>query len=319
MATSHVIDRKALAHGLFFIVGPPRSGTTLVQALLSSHSRLFVPPETEYFMRFVPPDDPDPRVFNEHLDHWFASQRWRDQGLDGEELRRRVLACNAVCPGSLFTEFMLMHAERAGKPRVGEKSPHHVRHVGMIRHFFPEAKFIFVHRDPRDTIASTLTMPWSSGSHFAIAREWRRLFEHHLDLASQLPETHYTSLRLETLIESTDAEVRRLCAFLDESYEPGMLAFHERNDAGFNPRESTWKEGTRQPISNASVGRFHRDLGAREIAGIERTIGAELMERAGYESTGSRSNPVWMVPDAIDRGRDVLRRWKRSAKKRVKV
>ena len=294
----------SLAEGLFFIVGTGRSGTTLLQAMLASHSRLDIPPETKFFQRHDPIEprfggDPLPADrLNDWIENYFASQDWADVGMVRSEVEPRMRASDRSAAG-LFLSILVAWQSRSGKSRVGEKSPLHCKFVERIAAVFPRAKFIHIYRDPRDVVVSMRTMDWTHGSLRDQARNWRKILDDHLRLSAKLPPSIYTGVRFETLVAQPEAELRRLCAFLGEEFEPAMLNFHERPLAGFHEREMGWKDGTRQPLSAASIGRYRQHLSPRQIAQVERIAGPTMV-RLGYQPvSGWRSHqPVWVALDA---------------------
>lgn len=297
-------DLSAIEKGLFFVVGAPRSGTTLVRAVLSAHPGMFVPPETKFFLWHEPPASPG--AWPGYLDRLFASEDWAIQGLDAEAARQRLDATDHGAR-SVFLAILAMHAERTGKPRIGEKTTNHSRHVERLRALFPSAKFIFVCRDPRDVIASQMGMPWQRWSHLDRARKCAKIMGEALRLERALPAGTFTIVRYEALTRDPEAEARRLCEFLGESYEGSMLTFHERADTGINEREPDWITRTMRPISASSVGRYSRRLAPRQVAGIERVFGP-LLEKLGY-APDRRIGPYrlhWRVLDPVDRLRDAF-------------
>lgn len=295
-------DHDGLERGMFFIVGVPRSGTTLLQAMLASHPRIAVPPETEFFMKHRPPAGAargDEGAWVEHIDRWLASRGFTEQGLDAGAMRARLRALGAsqrTAPG-VFLELLAAHSERTGKPRIGEKSPHHCRHVEELAALFPHARFIHIHRDPRDVVASLMKVPWVKGSHLTLARGWAKIMRDHSRLVRAMPADRYTTVRYETLVERPEDEAARLCTFLGEVMQPEMLAFHERADRGFAERESSWKGGTLRPVSMSSVGRFRADLTPRQVAGVQRVVGGLLTE-FGYRPEPVRPSVLWRIGDA---------------------
>jgi hypothetical protein len=309
-------DLQRIEDGLFFIVGAPRSGTTLVQAMLLAHPRMTVPPETEFFLKHDPPAAPD--RWGRYLDGLLASQRWADQQLDAAEFRKRVESTDRTAR-SVFLTLLAMHARRCGKPRVGEKSPQHLRHALRIHEIFPSARFVHVYRDPRDVVASQLRMPWGRGSHLGRARSWNKLMRVADRVEAALPAEVYTAVRYESLIDRPEAEARRLCAFLGEPFCDSMLAFEHRREPGFAEREAPWKGRTLSPLSAATVGSFARQLTPRQIAGIERTVGSRLT-RLGYRphQPAGRYRLHWRLRDGVDRLLDIARRQRRSIAKRLR-
>jgi hypothetical protein len=299
-----VPDLKAIEQGLFFVVGAPRSGTTLVRAVLSAHPRIFVPPETKFFLWHEPPRSAD--AWPAYLERLLASEDWAIQALDTEASRRRIDATDHDAK-SVFLTILSMHAEQTGKPRIGEKTTNHSRHVERLHVLFPAAKFIFVCRDPRDVIASQMGMPWQRWSHLDRARKCSKIMGEALRLERAMPAEIFTIVRYEALTRDPESEARRLCEFLGEDFDESMLRFHERPDTGINEREPDWITRTMRPISANSVGSYSRRLAPRQVAGIERVFGP-LLEKLGYTADRSvgRYRLHWHVLDPVDRLRDAL-------------
>ncbi len=310
---------------VFFIVGAPRSGTTLLQNMLSAHSKIHIPPETEFFMSAAPAIDRanergDEEAALSALRRWVDGQRFQDQGLDGDGLINEAKSAGAaMTSGAAFSAFIAMVQSDSGKPRVGEKSPHHYRHIEIILRSVPEAQFIHIVRDPRDVIASRLRMSWSTGSHFAIAREWNAMAELHDRYCSQLSQSAYVTVRYEDLIEDPEHELRKLTSFLGESYEEQMLMYDRESTAQFTNREEEWKKRAAQPISKGRVGAYQHDLSPRQIRGIE-LICKNRMDLFGYtlDSPSSPHRLTWVVQDICDRSKDIAVRWRRSLAKRIR-
>ncbi len=296
-----------LAAGVFFVVGTGRSGTTLLQAMLASHPRLGIPPETKFFQRWDPAGEHfggEPlrgERLEQYLTRYFESEDWRLLDLPREPVEAAMRRSDGSARG-LFLALLGAYQERSGRARIGEKSPLHARKVDRIRAVLPEAKFIHIYGDPRDVVASMLTMDWTQGTVRGLSRSWVKTLCEHLRCLRELPGDVYTGVRFETLIEKPEDELRRLCAVIGEAFDPAMLAFNEREEAGFSDAEKSWKEQTRRPLSANSVGRFRQDLTRRQIAQIERIVGT-LLERFEYEpflSRWQRGNPMYMALDALE-------------------
>ena len=311
-------NRSTLADTVFFVVGSPRSGTTLLQAMLSSHSQIAIPPETDFFQEFVScigHDESETKV-RECLTQWFGSDKWHDQNIDEAEFRRRME--NRECSvESLFLTFLEMHSERSGKPIVGEKSPFHVRHLGEILTVFPRARIIHIMRDPRDVVASRLRVPWSKGSYRAVAREWQRIQRLHVHYDEQLSAASYCMIRYESLVSEPERSMRDLCAFLGLEFEPCMLTPENRTEPGYSPRESEWKSKSLEGIDRDRVGGFDRRLSPRQVYGVER-ICRQGMRDLGYEPVmSSRFGWLWGLTLIWDAITETLTRLGRSISKRI--
>jgi hypothetical protein len=281
--------------------------------MLSAHPRICIPDETEFFMQVAPGlrGDPLRRAFGRYI----RSQPFRQQDLDAEEIL--VAAGDQMAtPRTLFLEMMSRQARRAGKPRVGEKSPHHCRHVERIAAELPHAKFIHIYRDVRDVAASRLHTSWSSPSVIAHARSWTQIIREHHRLMSIMPPDRYCEVRFETLLESPERELRRLCEFLGEAFDADMLRFHERARAGIDRGEAAWGGSALNPLDGDAVGRHRGRLSPRQIQAVQRIAGRE-MDRLGYAVVPIRLRPTWLVVNAAERIRHRLASIGRSIRKRL--
>lgn len=296
-------DASTLARGLFFIVGTGRSGTTLLQAMLASHPRIFIPPET----RFFGVTDPDLVLGGTarragDLDRYLASAipDWtrREFGVSESDMRARLTGSD-LSTRAVFLALAAAWADRTGKPRIGEKTPNHEKSVRRIRTVFPEARFIQIIRDPRDVVISKRDHRLQGhGSLVRYARSMRKVYDRHAVYARTLPPEVYTAIRYEDLVANPESELRRLCAFLGESFDPTMLRYHERPDKGFAGFEGEWKNLTLQPLTRGRIGRYREKLSPREIRTVERTIGPHL-RALGYEPAGDVPHRIgWWARDA---------------------
>lgn len=303
-----------IERGLFFIVGMGRSGTTLLQAMLSSHSRIDVPSETKFFKQsqgIEPPDNPaDPDVWQAYLQRVLTNRFWLDQQLDPAEFVRRVSQSDRSSR-SVFLTMLTMHSDKVSKVRIGEKTPTHFRKVFYLHGMFPDARFIHIYRDPRDVVGSFLRMRWSTASHLEVAGQWCKVMDRHEQYLEELPADVYTSVRFETLVEQLESELQRLCRFLDEPFEPAMLRYYERPEAGFADWEKPWKESTLRPLDKTRIGKFQQELSPRQIAVVQRVIGSRL-QRYGYQPVENRRPLTWLLPDCYD---ELAAGWRRLRRK----
>lgn len=295
---------ERIARGLFFIVGTGRCGSTLLQAMLSCHPKLAIPPETHFFSRF----DPAVLGFGESIEerdveaYIAACEReahWRELGLDAEALRAAVEG-GARTGRALFLWMIASLAGEGSDRRLGEKTPHHERHWRRIAGLFPGARFIHIHRDPRDVVASVRDMAWrEERSALLNARRCRGTYDRMEEAAGELGDARFHRVRYESLLDDPEGVLRGVCAFLGEEYDPAMLAYHEREAAGYTASERGWKEGTRKPLDRSRIGAFREKLTAREVWTVERVVG-EHMGRLGYERGVRGVRPLWHLRDAAE-------------------
>ena len=138
----------------FFIIGHPRSGTTLLRFMLSSHPRLHVPDETG----FLPFLGVDPRAELDRDGVTAVLRRVGELNRGWAGLVAEVEPFRAALPGATLP-FVLDALYRRQmlpmqKPRWGDKTPLYVQYIPQIAAIFPQAQFIHVIRDGRDAALS---------------------------------------------------------------------------------------------------------------------------------------------------------------------
>ncbi|WP_414902259.1 sulfotransferase [Sphingomonas flavalba] len=222
-----------------FIVGLPRSGTTLTEQILSGHPAVFGAGELDMLTdlatalpdRIGPGTPPWPEA---------AASLSRDQTM---AVADAILArLDSVAPG------------RAD--RVIDKQPLNFWHLGLVAMTLPNARVINCTRDIRDGGLSifsenfTPEQQWATDladiAHYQLG--YQRLINH-WKAATTLP---VLDVRYEALVGDLEGEARRILAFLGLPWDPAVLRFHEQDRAVQTP--SRWQ--VRQPIYRSSSGRW---------------------------------------------------------------
>ncbi len=213
-----------------FIVGMPRSGTTLVEQICASHSRIFGAGELTHIPRIA-------IDLKRHRGDEESKALARQHAADGHVLRLHRLGQGAV--------------------RVVDKLPDNILNLGLIARMFPRARVIYCSRDPRDISLSCYFQQFNDGAQYFSydlgdclerCREIRRLAAYW----RRLMPSHMIEVNYETLVADLESESRRVIEFLGLDWEPTCLDFHrtERTVATI----SHWQ--VRQPLYSSSVGRW---------------------------------------------------------------
>ena len=284
---------------LFFIVGCPRSGTTLMQRLLSTHPESTVLPETFFVRRMMPTDASleHPLLqkrYERVIQAVLQSEAWDIQNLSAEALRTHLHNQPRTGAGVLQA-WMQATAEAHGARAVGEKTPDHALHVDALHATLPEARFVHMVRDPRAVVNSWRSVPWSSGYAWRDADLWRERVQA-VRRAPASAAVH--TVRFEALVQSPERVMRRVGAFLglapghrwQQSASPGQVAV----DAEAEP----WKQNALAPIDPAVAERWRDTLPPKDQAMVEHIAGRE-MQRWGYMpdiSAAARRAAAWRKP-----------------------
>lgn len=210
----------------FFVVGCPRSGTTLLRLMLDSHPHLAIPDESHFIVdlhgRLFSPRRSPALTLERVLEHPRFS-RW---GLDPEVVRGLA----AEARPSSFSEVMRVvfaaYAGTNGKRRWGDKSPPYLADIPLLAELFPGAQIIHIIRDGREVAASLAAHSWGPSTPIAAASFWKGRVRRGRQAGARLPSGRYLEVRLEKLIDHPEQVLRRVCDFLQEPFVPEMLAYH---------------------------------------------------------------------------------------------
>lgn len=252
------------------IGGCGRSGTTLLRELINRHSRFSIGPETAILCDIINPQ----RLATE----------W---GTTEAEIRARMAASPSIVR---FSEgFFREYAARHGKPRWGDKTPRNIRFAQRLLNQFPNARLIHVIRDGRDVACSLRNHPKENIRHGKVipntvnkpiamcARRW--VDDTIMGLAFS-GHPRVMEVRYEQLVLSPESELRRICDFVGEAFEPAML------NAASPPKDLQQtrlmnNQNAAEAINPRSLGRWKRDLAPQERRDFVRIAG-ELLIALGY-------------------------------------
>ena len=258
--------------------------------MLNAHPTVAVPHEMDYFHKAIPLSvlrrwkNPDlaPADFEQMIDRWLTNRRhvFKDVGLN--VVRQAILEGprNARSP---FRIAMETWANHYGKSQWGAKTPRNLFFVDLIAEMFPQARFIYLARDPRAVVRSMNEFEFFSDDSVINAFNWRVAATEGWELlTTSVPENQRYLLHYESLVADPDTALRDLCRFLDIPFAPQMLDFHKGPRAAFP--ETVRTSTIRQPVTDASISKWRSDLSVDEIAAVE-TICDKPMRRLGYEPT----------------------------------
>jgi hypothetical protein len=198
-----------------FILSAPRSGSTLLRAILGSHSEFYAPPELPL----------------KHLAAR-ADTSWIRASIDGLGLTSDEL-------DYLLWDRVLADAlQRSGKPRIVVKTPSNVLIWDRIAECWPDAQFVFLLRHPAATVAS-LHSSWDPAWRPEDSGELDDSLARGLRYMTVLEQARGAlpglTIRYEDLTAEPERTVGQLCEFLGVPFEPSMLDYGRFDHAGFTP------------------------------------------------------------------------------------
>ena len=250
-----------------FILGFPRSGTTLVEQTLSAHPHIAAGDELPVIHEM---SQIMPRVLGSSLAYPEAlAELWMGDQREGLDTLRDLYLQKVRQLGVL----------RPGATRFTDKMPLNETHMGLIALLFPEAPLLHVLRHPLDIMVSAFSNHFTHGFHCAsaletAARHYARVAELVAHYRAEMP-LHYLAVRYEDIVARQEATVTAMLRFVGEDFDPACLTFH-RN--GRYARTASYAQVT-EPLYDHSVGRWrHYRTHLEPVIPIL----APAMERLGY-------------------------------------
>ena len=217
-----------------FILGMPRSGTSLVEQILACHPSVYGAGEVEYSRLFAEKTRQlTGKPFPQNIDT-IAPQKLRDLGLS-------------------YIDHLKTNAGSAR--RVTDKLPHNFLRVGLFAALMPNAKLIHCYRNPLDNCLSIYQHKFSILHGYACdlneLGEYYKLYQEIMNFWENQFPGHIYHIGYESLVENTESQVRDLLEFCGLTFHVDCLAFHKSTRAVSTPSAPQ----VRQPIYKDSVGR----------------------------------------------------------------
>ncbi len=265
------LPRATVAAGVpqpIFIIGFPRSGTTLIEQTLSAHPRISAGDELPFIIEIA---DSMSRLLNSPLHYpealcelWFGDRQYELENLRDYYLQRvRHLAI--MEPGAVW---------------FTDKMPLNETHLGLIGLLFPAAPIIHVLRHPADIVLSVFANQLTHG--FFCAAELESAARHYVLIANLV--AHYRSemllrylpVRYEDVVDDQEGAVRRMLDFIGEPFDPACLKFHENRRYA---RTASYAQVTEKLYDRSRYRHRHY----REQLAPVMSLLAPVIERLGYE------------------------------------
>lgn len=295
-----------------FVMGTPRSGTTLLAKILGRHPSLFMPGETHFFpdiysrrnelggLGNVASVD---RVFerllslyaryNEPSDQIRIDHLLDENGIFTQTLKK----CSSY--RELFSTFMQLQAAYEGKERWGNNVPRDIFHVDEIINFFPDAKIIVCVRDVRAFLLS-YQGKWKITAEDQVERLrklyhpvvtsllWKSSMRLIPGIRKNVRKENLKIVPYEELVQRPEAVVRNVCLLLGEEFESSMLDITSNNSS---------HEISSRGIFKVSVSKWKTDLSPEEIW-ISQKIAPEELRYINYAIEPVKPNPFkvfWII------------------------
>ncbi len=276
-----------------FILGNPRSGTSLLRSLLNAHPNICIPPECG-FLLWLHPNWKDVN-WNADTKQAFAAAVYASRKFETWEIEQAVLvkALNNRAVGSFAEAASCVYRTyAASRGRAGgiwgDKNNYYIGHVAHLKGIFPSARFVHMVRDVRDVACSyrelglktinSIYQPRLESNCAAIAKDWRSNNE---SAQHNLSGTDHIRIRYEDLVSRTESTINGIFTLLGIDRLIGTTSDLHMAYLDEPVEFLQWKAKLNGPVDVGSVGRFKQDLPPEEIQVIE-DIAGSLLTEFGY-------------------------------------
>lgn len=252
--------------------------------MLNAHPRVYIPEESDFIPYFFL-GKPHKKLSNiqiaQMLDIIFTRYRFVNEW-QGErpDVIRFTESMPEKTPAAFLDRLYSMYAEQNEAERWGDKTPIYASYLDLIKDIFPNAKFIHIVRDGRDAALSMLEKYEKDEFHVDVyfsARNWVRRIRDIQISSRALESTNYYEVRYEDLVRQPESELRAICSFIGETYQPAMVDHHnmaiERISA-----DSHFFSSVREPVNENKIGKWRSDLAVRDQRLIQFVQGPLLDE-----------------------------------------
>ena len=291
---------------IFFIIGSPRSGTTLLRTFFDAHPNIQIPLEMPfliyYYNKYKNTKSWDKETIDIFINELFTNIKYDFWSLkiwkvEKEDLRNEFykLPLNssyADFAKVLYLNFKSIFPKETIK-LVGDKNPVYSYYLEQIQNIFPKAKFIHIVRDFRDHILSLEKVSFGSKLTPLSAMRWKLCQKKIERQKKRFPENYY-SVKYEDLVNNPQTELEKMCAFLNINFKNEMLYSDEQIEKFKNTYQidgmGKYHSGMLKQVNTSKVEVWKKDMAESEIE-IADLVAGKYAERYGYERKYKKPNP----------------------------
>lgn len=279
-----------------FIVGVPRSGTTLLRLMCDAHPELSIPPEMGFIPTVAGLRGRSDELRKAFLNAVTGMATWEDANIGRAPFEQALREIEPFTVAQGVRAFYRLYAARFGKPRYGDKTPFYCLHMDGIEKLLPEARFVHIIRDGRDVALSQRGLWFAPGERIEeLAHQWHTWITTARRLGRR--RRHYMEVRYEELVEDAPCVLRRVCDFAELPYDPQMERYYESAGERLDEVKTMYRSDgtplitkaeriynqrfTTQPPEVARIARWRNEMDAETRAGFARVAG-DLLKELGY-------------------------------------
>lgn len=283
-----------------FIIGRPRSGTTMLRSMLDAHPNVRIPLESAFIKNLFPKygklkkwSKPLILKFFSELINQPQFNLWT---IDNDFLKQQLLGMPEDSTFQDVCKIIYSNAVSFFKKEelkiLADKNPPYTLSIPLLLKIFPEARFIYIVRDYRDNILSMKNVdfekPWTS----SLAFRWKYYNKKFLK-AYNKNNSRFHIIKYEDLVSEPRNYLTGLCTFLGIEYTEEMIHYNHIKDQALKiyPQEliNRYHKSLFEPISPGKVGLWKNKMTTNEVMKCDLIVG-NYAEKMDYERVYKKKN-----------------------------
>ena len=292
------IDKTA-SLPVFFIIGRPRSGTTLLQLFFDAHPNIQMPSECMFVAQLYAPfgfiQHWDSNVVDSFISalsktYLFTNKKFNIPNIT-KELQEHIDRMNYVTACKIVIKNFNSVYPKKEIMLLGDKNPYYSEVFEGVVHIIKDAKYILLIRDPRDNHISLFNARFITPSITYNTIMWKKAIVSIEKFGSFNPDRFYI-LKYEDLVRDPETYLREICRFLSIPFAPEMQLYlnykKEFTNVIFISDEYLQKYHTSilEPVNTDKIGQWKKRLSRKKIKTAERIAG-KYLDKYGYERLAS--------------------------------
>lgn len=278
---------------IFFIIGRPRTGTTLLQSLFDAHPNVSIPWECQFVLNLFPRYGNITRWTREILAGFYSDllKQWQfsSWNIDHNRLEAELMACEGaytyrqICQ-VVYLNYISFYAKESVS-LIGDKNHGYTIYTDRLRKIYPDARFVYILRDYRDNFHSVKRVDFEVPVVSLVVYKWKYFYKKALQASRKYPESFFF-IRYEDLVTEPELYFRKLCEFLGIPYNSEVFDFYKmKGKAGeIYPAEVLEKhhKSLFNPINTSRLGLWKKSMSETQVR-IADQVAGEFADQAGYQ------------------------------------
>lgn len=281
---------------VFFIIGRPRSGTTLLRLLFDAHPNISLPFEgkviTEQYLKFRNIKKWDTNKLLDFYESTFMINKVNLWRIDKDKLKSEILSLGENANLQNLIKLVYINAFSPYKKEkillIGDKNPHYSiskNHLKIIKKVFPESKVIHLTRDYRDHYLSMMKMDFEANYRGLISVRWRNSYKLATKMFAKNTDTYY-KIKYEDLVSNPEKYMTEMLEFIGLYFNPEILEFYKiesliKDDIDYH-KFMKFHSKLLNPISNKYIYGWKTKMTNQDVKYFDNAIG-NVAELAGYD------------------------------------